>query len=247
MFILIPILIFTFLVSLLSLLAAFSLLLKDKILNKVVNFLVDLSIGVLLAVAFLDLIPDAIDKFGFKNIFLYVLAGFFLFFLIEKLLHWRHCHDDSCPIHTFAYINLLGESVHNFTDGLIIAASFVINYNLGIATVLAVILHEIPHEIGNFGVLIYAGFKKTKALYFNFLTGLAAVLGGLLGFYLSSLAGITANFLLPFAAGGFIYIAASDLIPEGRKERNVKKSIAGFVISIIGVLLVYFVKIIFPE
>jgi zinc and cadmium transporter len=137
--------------------------------------------------------------------------------------------------------------VHNLTDGLIIGAAFVIDYKLGIATVLAVVLHEIPHEIGNFGVLIYAGFKKTKALLFNFLTGLTAVLGGILGFYLSKYVGVTANFLLPFAAGGFIYIAASDLIPEGRKERDLKKSITGFVIAVIGVLCVYFLAVIFPE
>jgi len=232
---------------LVSFVAAFSLLLKDKVLHKIVGFLVDLSIGVLLGVAFLDLLPDAIEKFGLENIFIYVLAGFFLFFLIEKVLHWRHCHDEDCAVHTFAYINLLGEAVHNLTDGLIIGAAFVIDYKLGIATVLAVVLHEIPHEIGNFGVLIYAGFKKTKALLFNFLTGLTAVVGGILGFYLSQYVGVTANFLLPFAAGGFIYVAASDLIPEGKKERDLKKSITGFVIAVIGVLCVYFLAIIFPE
>jgi zinc and cadmium transporter len=247
MFILFWILITTFLVSLVSFVNVFLLAMKDDVLKKIVNFLVDLSVGVLLAVAFLDLIPDALGKFGAKNILLYVLMGFFLYFLIEKILHWRHCHEEHCPVHTFAYINLLGEAVHNLTDGLIIGASFVVDFRLGIATVFAVVLHEIPHEIGNFGVLIYAGFKKTKALFFNFLTGLTAIFGGVLGFYLSSFVGVTANFLLPFAAGGFIYIAASDLIPEGRKERNLRKSIAGFAISVIGVLLIYFVKVIFPE
>lgn len=241
------VIIFTFLVSLISFVAAFSLLFKDHILKQIVGFLVELSIGVLLAVAFLDLLPDAVQKFGFDNIFLYTLTGFFLFFLIEKFLRWRHCHKNDCPEHTFAYVNLLGETVHNLTDGLIIGATFAIDYKLGLATVTAVVLHEIPHEIGNFGVLIYAGFKKTKALLFNFLTGLSAVAGGVLGFYLSQFAGASTEFLLPFAAGGFIYIAASDLIPEGRKEHNLKKSIAGFAISVIGVLLIYAIKIAFPE
>ncbi|MFA5877854.1 MAG: ZIP family metal transporter [Candidatus Staskawiczbacteria bacterium] len=237
----------TLLVSLLSLIGAFVLALKEKTLNKIVNFLVDLSVGVLMAVALLDLVPDAIEKFGPENIFLYLLTGFFLFFLIEKLLHWRHCHDEHCEVHNFAYINLLGESVHNLTDGLIIGAAFVASVPLGFATVFAVVLHEIPHEMGNFGVLIYAGFQKKKALMFNFLTGLTAVIGGAVGYYLSSYVGLTANFLLPFAAGGFIYIAASDLIPEGRKERNIKKSVAGFAIAVIGVLIIYSIKIYFPE
>lgn len=247
MAILLSIVISTFLVSLVSLVGASVLAFREETLNKIVGFLVDLSVGVLMAVALLDLVPDAVDRFGPKNIFLYLLIGFFFFFLIEKLLHWRHCHQEHCPIHAFAYINLLGEAVHNFTDGLIIGASFIIDFHLGITTVFAVILHEIPHEIGNFGILIYAGFKKTKALLFNSLIGLTAVFGGIIGYYLSSFSGITANFLLPFAAGGFIYIAASDLIPEGKKERNVKKSIFSFFITIFGVLLVYLLKTLIPE
>lgn len=241
------VLISTFLVSLLSLIGVFTLILKDELLKKVVSFLVNLSIGVLMGVAFLDLIPEAVKKIGAKNIFLYVLIGFFLFFLIEKLLHWRHCHEEHCPVHTFAYINLLGDAVHNLTDGLIIGASFVVSFHLGVAAVLAVVFHEIPHEIGDFGVLIYAGFKKTKALFFNFITALAAIFGGILGFYLSSYINNFLVFLLPFAAGGFIYIAASDLIPEARKEHNIKKSLLSFIIAVIGILLIYFMKIIMPE
>lgn len=236
------VLISTIFVSLVSLVGVFTLALKDNLLKKVVSFLVSLSIGVLIGVAFLDLIPEAVEKFGIKNIFLYVLIGFFLFFLIEKLLGWRHCHEDECPIHSFAYINLFGDAVHNLTDGLIIGASFFTDFRLGIITVFAVILHEIPHEIGNFGVLLYAGFKKAKALFFNFITALTAIAGGVLGYFI---AGYTDNFiafLLPFAAGGFIYIAASDLIPEVREREGTKKSISNFLIAAFGVLIIYAIK-----
>lgn len=237
----------TFLVSLISLIGVFTLSLRDQTLKKVVGFLVDLSIGVLMAAAFLDLIPDAIERFGLKGIFLYVLVGFFTFFLIEKLFRWRHCHEEDCPVHTFAYVNLLGETVHNFTDGLIIGASFIVDFHLGVATVLAVVSHEIPHEIGDFGILVYAGFKKTKALFFNFLTALSAIIGGIVGYYISTYTGAAANFLLPFAAGGFLYIAASDLIPEVIEERNIKKSLLSFTIAVLGILLIYVLKSLVPE
>lgn len=238
----------TVLVSLLSLIGVFTLSLKDYILNKIVKILVNLSIGVLLGVAFLDLIPESAKKYGINNnIFLYVIIGFFLFFLIEKLFHWRHCHEGDCPVHSFAYINLLGDAVHNFTDGMIIGASFVSGFGLGFASVLAVIFHEIPHEIGNFGVLIFAGFKKTRALFFNFITALTAVLGGIIGVYLSSHISNFISFLLPFAAGGFIYIAASDLIPATKEEENLRKSLLNFLIALIGFLLIFFLIKIMPE
>jgi zinc and cadmium transporter len=141
-------------------------------------------------------------------------------------------------------MNLFGDAVHNFIDGLIIAASFVINIPLGIATSLAVALHEIPQEIGDFGVLVYGGFKKTKALFWNFLSALTAIFGGLFGYYLSSWITGTTAFLLPFAAGGFIYIAASDLIPEIKKETDIKKSLMAFGMFIVGIAIMFAVKLI---
>jgi len=207
-------------------------------------FLVSLSAGALMGGAFLHLIPESLENFSSNLIFIYVLLGFIVFFLIEKIFHWRHCHDGKCPIHTFAYINLLGDSVHNFIDGLIIAAAFIFNTQLGIITTLAVALHEIPQEIGGFGVLIYGGFKKIKALLFNFITALTAILGGIIGYFLSSYIENSLIYLLPFAAGGFIYIAASDLIPEIRKELNIKKSLLNFAIFIIGILIMYIFTII---
>jgi len=234
----------TVLVSALSLIGIFILLLKENILQKILFFLVVLSAGGLMGGAFLHLIPEALEEVSGQRVFLYVLLGFFLFFIIEKTLHWRHCHKNKCPEHTFAYMNLVGDAVHNFIDGLIIAASFVTNFSLGLVATLAIILHEIPQEIGDFGVLIYGGFKKKKALYSNLLVALTAVVGGILGYFISTRIEFFVSFLIPFAAGGFIYIAASDLIPEIRKEESFKKSLIAFLIFGVGILIMYLMRFI---
>ncbi len=235
MHILLWIVLSTLFVSVLAFIGILTLLLKENLLRKTLLFLVSLSAGVLMAGAFLHLIPEALEKFAGSSTFLYVIAGFVLFFLIEKLLFWRHCHEGRCPAHEFAYINLLGDGIHNFIDGLIIAAGFMANINLGIITTIAVALHEIPQEIGDFGVLIFGGFGRTKALFYNFISAVTAVLGGLLGYSLSGLSQSFVPLLLPIAAGGFIYIAASDLLPEIKKETDLKKSILTFVVFLIGI------------
>ena len=225
-------------VSLVAFVGIVTLTIKKKLLEEILLFLVSLSAGALMGGAFLHLIPEAMEEFATQDIFPYVLFGFTLFFFVEKIIHWRHCHLAKCPVHTFAYMNLFGDAVHNFIDGLIIAASFVTNINLGFTTTLTVVLHEIPQEIGDFGVLVYGGYSRTKALLLNFLTALAAILGGIFGYFLSGYTG-SAMFLLPFAAGGFVYIAASDLIPEIRKEADLKKSLVNFGIFLLGILIMY--------
>jgi len=156
---------------------------KENLLNKILTYLISLSIGGLMGGAFLHLVPEAVEKFENGYAFLAILAGFFLFLIVEKIIHWRHCHDGHCSVHTFAYMNLIGDSIHNFIDGLIIAGTFLINAGLGITSAIAIILHEIPQEIGDFGVLIYGGMKKKRALMMNFLTALFSVAGGIIGFY----------------------------------------------------------------
>lgn len=240
---LILVLISTFLVSIIAFVGIITLILKEKLLQKILLILVSFSAGGLIGNSFLHLLPEAVENAS-SNIFLYFLIGFILFFLIEKIFHWRHCHEEKCPIHAFAYLNLLGDSVHNFIDGLIIGASFIINTSLGITTTLAVILHEVPQEIGEFGVLVYGGFRKMKALFLNFLTALTAILGGIVGYYLSAYIQYSTIFLLPFAAGGFTYIAASDLIPEIKKERELKKSLISFVIFILGISIMFVMRFI---
>jgi len=234
----------TFFVSLIAFIGIFTLIIEEKLFKKIVLVLVSLSAGALMGGAFLHLIPESSEKFGIQTICFLVLLGFILFFFIEKVLQWRHCHKGKCPIHTFAYMNLFGDAVHNFVDGLIMAASFVTNIPLGIATTLAIALHEIPQEIGDFGVLIYGGFKKISALLWNFICALTAILGGIFGYFLFNYVKVTIGFLLPFAAGGFIYISASDLIPEIRKETNLKKSLITFGIFLIGIFVMLIVKLI---
>ncbi len=236
------IIISTIVISLIAFIGAFTLMLKEKILNKILLVLVALAAGALMGGAFLHLIPEAVQMSAANDIYLYVLVGFILFFLVEKIFHWHHCHEGKCKIHTFAYMNLFGEAVHNFIDGLIMAASFAVNIQFGLVTTLAIALHEIPQEIGDFGVLVYGGYNKTKALLLNFLVALTVVLGGIIGYFVSSAMADSINFIVPFAAGGFIYIAAADLIPEIRKEISVKKSLAIFIMFLIGIIIMLAVK-----
>lgn len=237
----------TFAIALIAFIGIFALALKDKVLNKILLILVSLSAGALMGGAFLHLLPEAIEEAEGTNynVFLFVLIGFVLFFIIEKVLHWRHCHNGKCDVHTFHYMNLIGDSIHNFIDGLIISAGFIASIELGITTVIAIAAHEIPQEIGDFGVLIYGGFKKKKAIVLNFVVALTIVAGGIVGYFISRSVEQAVVFLLPFAAGGFIYIAATDLIPEIKKELDIRKSMATMLVFICGILIMWLVKIAF--
>jgi zinc and cadmium transporter len=204
-------------VSLISLIGVFTLAIKDSVLRRILLFFVSFSAGALLGDAFLHLLPEAVEEAGFAvGLSEAVLFGILFSFVLEKVIHWRHCH---MPIssehpHTFAYMNLFGDGVHNFIDGLIIGASYLASLPVGIATTLAVIFHEIPQEIGDFGVLLHGGFTKKKAIYMNFLTALTAVAGTVSALMLAGIFEGLLPHLLGFAAGGFIYIASTDLIPE---------------------------------
>jgi zinc and cadmium transporter len=214
-------------VSLISLVGVFALSFDQKKLYKVLIYLVSFSAGTLMGDAFLHLIPEAFENSGNSvQISFSILGGILIFFLIEKSIRWRHCHEEPCEDHPhpFSYVILFGDSIHNFIDGMIIAASFLVSIPLGIATTTAVIFHEIPQEIGDFASLVYAGFSRGKALLFNFITALTAVLGAILILAINLNVANLTSFLVPFAAGGFIYIAGTDLIPELHKHRGLKAS-----------------------
>jgi len=245
--VLIYIVIASFLISTGALIGIFTLAMQEKKLNKILLLLVSLSAGALMGGAFIHLLPEASEKLEGASLYGIVLLSFIVFFFVEKLLHWRHCHKGQCNVHSFGYMNLFGDAVHNFIDGLILAATFMTDVRLGVVTALAVALHEIPQEIGDFGVLLYAGFKKQKALVANFLVALTVVIGGIIGYFLSFQIESFVAYLLPFAAGGFIYIAASDLMPEIRKEASLKKSLLSFGVFLIGVFLMFLVKFIGHE
>ncbi|MBI4043705.1 MAG: ZIP family metal transporter [Candidatus Diapherotrites archaeon] len=208
-------------VSLISFVGAFALYLNQARLHRILLYLVSFSTGSLLGDAFIHLLPESVETQGFGlEVSLYVLSGILVSFVIEKFIHWQHCHvlPSKNHAHPFALLNLYGDAVHNFIDGLIIAASYLVSFPLGVATTLAVVFHEIPQEIGDFGVLLHGGFTSRKALTFNFLTALTAVVGALMGLFLGSVSASVSFFLVPFAAGNFIYIAGADLIPELHKQ-----------------------------
>jgi len=232
-------------IALIAFVGVFALAMKEQLLNKILIMLVSLSAGALMGGAFIHLLPEAAEKAEGTNIFIFVLVGFVLFFIMEKVLHWRHCHNKKCDVHTFHYMNLIGDSLHNFIDGLIIAASFIVSVPLGITTTIAIAAHEIPQEIGDFGVLVYGGIEKKRAIILNFAVALTVVIGGIVGYFLSKSIEHTVIFLLPFAAGGFIYISATDLIPEIKKEVDIRKSMLTMGIFILGMLIMWLTKIAF--
>jgi zinc and cadmium transporter len=250
----------TLIVSLISFVGVLALFFKKAFLNKILLLLVGFSAGSLLGGAFLHIIPelagdhahgveegDVVSSFIGSDLFLIVILGFAVFFLLEKILHWHHHHKEceECENRTLPIMNLVGDGLHNFIDGLIIVASFSISFEIGVATTIAVIVHEIPQELSDFGVLIYGGFSRLKALFFNFVTALMAVLGALVGYLLISYVANIQTTLLAIAAGGFIYIAASDLIPELNKEKVLYKSLTSFIFFLLGIGFMWGVKFLF--
>ncbi|MFA4831539.1 MAG: ZIP family metal transporter [Patescibacteria group bacterium] len=212
-----------FLVSLISFIGALAISINAERLKKILLYLVSFSAGALFGDVFIHLLPEIARERGLGRMAsFYILLGIIFLFIVEKIIHWRHCHHGDCEeghLHPFVLTNLFGDSIHNFIDGLIIGASYLISIPIGIATTLAVILHEIPQEIGDFGVLLHGGFTKAKALLVNFATALLAVAGAIVALALNSYTENLTFFLIPFAAGNFIYIAGSDLIPELHKEK----------------------------
>jgi len=222
-------------VSALSLVGVLTLILPKNNLVKVTVFFVSLSAGALLGDSFLHLLPEAAAKSSGLGVWLWLLAGMLIFFILEKIIHWRHCHLPTTIFHPHpvGLMNLIGGGLHNFIDGAVIAGSYLISPALGLSTTIAVISHEIPRELGDFAILIYAGYSKFKALFYNFLTAAASVIGALLALIVGGRVAGFADFIVPFTAGGFIYIAASDLFPELKKD-NEKLSQAFYQLFSIG-------------
>jgi len=230
----------TLIVSLISLIGILTLLIKKRYLNKILFFFISFSAGSLLGSAFFHLIPESLEESNSAFVFQSVIIGFVIFFILEKILHWHHCHNNQCEEHKqiLGFQNLAGDALHNFIDGLIIMAAFSVDFNLGLITTLSVITHEIPQEISDFGVLVYSGFSKKKALLYNFISALMAILGTLIGYFLIISTAQITQWLLPLTAGGFIYIAASDLIPEINKEKSLSKSLLSLLFFLLALLII---------
>ncbi|MGZ8955579.1 MAG: ZIP family metal transporter [Methylovulum sp.] len=258
MSLLVLIIIFTAIGGILSVMAAgLFLLLKDHHRKAVLPHGISFAIGALLAVAFWGLIPEAfaaVKPEQFQALSGTILAGVLFFFVLEKLLIWRHCHYGECEVHSdesehvhnhshgiaksAGLLIILGDSIHNFVDGVLIAAAFLTDVKLGIATSLAVAAHEIPQEVGDFAILLHSGYSKKKALFYNVLASLTTVLGGVLAYSgLEDLHGRLPYFLV-LAASSFIYIAVADLIPSLHKKTDMKASLEQIALIALGVLLI---------
>lgn len=223
-------------ISLFSLIGILTLSWKAKFLNKITLILVAFAAGALLGAVFFDLIHE-IGPAQYS----FILIGIILFFIIERFIHWHHCHDRECEFKTtkaVGYLNLVGDSVHNFVDGIIIAAAYLTDIGLGIVTTIAIAAHEIPQEIGDFGILIHSGFTRKRALLFNFLTALTGLVGALLTYWVASTITFI-SYLIALAIGGFIYIAVADLLPELHKETSTKKLLLQFTFFILGIVVIW--------
>jgi zinc and cadmium transporter len=225
-------------VSAISLVGIFTLGLKEAFLKRILFYLVSLSAGALLGDVFLHLFPEMAAK-GFSEADgAYFIIGILVFFLLERFILWHHSHDEHTErIHSVVYLAMLGDTLHNFLDGIVIAVSFLVSPALGIASTLAVIFHEIPQEIGQFAILLHGGWSKGKALWYNFLSALSSVLGAVLVLAFAGRFAEQPRFLLAFAGASFIYIAMSDLIPELHREENTRRSVYQFIWFVFGILL----------
>lgn len=231
-------------VGLLSLGGALTFGLSEKLMSRLALYLVAFSTGALIGGAFFHLLPEALELSEGLTPFINLIVGISVFFILERYLKWHHCHEDGeCEVHTFTQMSLVGDGLHNFIDGLVIISAFTVSPTLGVVTTVAMAAHELPQELGDFGVLIHGGFTRHKALFWNFISSLTALAGVLVGYFLINLFDKIVSLLLPFAAGGFIYIAMSDLVPELHKEPKISKSILNFVLFIIGIGFMLLVKL----
>lgn len=227
------------LVSFVSFVGVFTLSIRKELFKKYIFIFISLAAGALIGDAFIHLIPKSFESSS--NTILVstlIILGILLFFILEKFFHWHHHGEDENEfhIHPVGKLVLLSDGAHNLIDGIIIGVSFIASIPVGIATTLAVILHEIPQEIGDFAVLLHAGYPRKKALWLNFLSALTAVIGVIIAFSLKSIGDYFNVWMLSIVAGGFIYIAIADLIPEIHKTKELKHSLSQIAAVIIGIL-----------
>lgn len=241
-------------VSLISLVGIIALSLRESFLRRSIFLLVSLAVGALFGDALIHLIPEAFEKMeNTALVSFFILSGIFVFFILEKFLRWHHGHGHECrsdnihecppevegQIKPLGFMVLVSDGLHNLIDGIIIGVSYLISIEVGIATTVAIILHEIPQEISDFGVLLHAGFTKTKALLVNFLSALLAVVGVGIALVIGGGGETFVPAVLAIAAGGFLYIAGSDLVPELHKTSNVKRSLQQLVAILVGIALMF--------
>lgn len=237
------IIIFSFVGSVVSLLGGLALLWREKLAYKISHYLSAYAAGALLGAAFFDLLPEALELGAEENLFLWVLAGIMIFFLLERFISWFHHHheEDHTTARNKSVVSLviIGDTIHNFIDGIAIAGSFLVSIPLGIVTTLAVSAHEIPQEVGDFGLLLHKGMKRKSVLLVNIFSALAAMAGAVLAYMIGSTVENSLPIFLAITAGFFIYIALSDLIPEIHLEEKKSIALTESMLLIIGILTIW--------
>jgi zinc and cadmium transporter len=268
-----------FLIGSFSLIGVFMISIKEKTLDSILFILVAFGTGAIFSTALFSLIPEALHHleelnakgaaFNENFLFIIVILGFIMFFIIERFIYWFHGHahekenqlvcytdktgmvdtyfEKSGNIKSFAVLNLLGDALHNFLDGIVIMVAFLSGITNGIIVTLAVLFHELPQEVGDFGILMYGGFTKKKALSFNFISAMVALLGGVIALFLSNTIDGFNFFMLAFSGGGFLYIACTELMPELLKQKDLRKSIIQTMIFFVGVLLIILLIVLLPH
>ncbi len=225
--------------SVLALSGSLTLLLPKRSFDRVVPLLVALAAGTLIGGALLHMLPEAVDAMGNElEVYLWLVGGFLSFFVLEQFLHWHHCHRAVAEHGPLGYLILVADGAHNFIGGLAVAGAFLVDIRVGVVTWIAAAAHEVPQELGDFGILIHAGWSRSRALLFNFASALTFLLGGWVAYAVAGRFEVT--WLLPFAAGNFVYIAAADLIPEltGYPEAARKALLSGMFVLGLGLLVV---------
>lgn len=228
--------------SLMGLAGIVSLRLRPDLLDRFIKFFMAFSAGVLIGGAFFHLLVESLELLSPNLTFLTTVTGFLLFFVFEEYLHWHLCEE--CEIHPYSYLMIVGDTLHNIIDGLVIAAAFMVSVPLGVVTTFMVLGHELPQELGVFAILVSGGIEKKKAVLYSFFAQCSCVLGGITGFFLMGRITLLSAFLLPLAAGGFFYIAASDLIPSMHKTEGFGK-VTSFIWLCLGIAFMIAAKAVF--
>ena len=213
---------------------------NEKFQKTLIPILIAFATGVLLTVAFLGLIPEAVEKAGEPHIIMpYILGGILFFFVMEKIVIWRNCRDKTCEVHSHASgpIILMGDSLHNLTDGIVIAAAFLSGLNLGIVAGFTIIFHELAHETGDFGILLHSGYSKKKAFLYNIISSSTTIPASIISYFILDSIEFIVPFLLAISAASFIYIALSDLTPDLHQHTDLKYIIRQLLVMVIGIVL----------
>lgn len=242
----------TLVVFISSFIGIFTISLNEKTLHKILTVLVAYSAGTILGAALFDLLPEAVELVDEHLVYPIIAFGFVFFLLLERTIYWYHGHGHTHEFEEehevtegFAYLNLLGDFIHNFIDGMIIAASFINSVTVGVAATIAVIFHELPQEMGDYGILVYAGIERRRALILNSAAALSVVVGGLFGtFFLNAVESLE-GYMVAFSAGAFLFLSASELIPEMHEEKDRGKALLQLVVLILGMATIYYIGIVF--